>query len=200
MQYHFFDSFLVAMQTTDHDKEKYRMKKILVCLMMLLFSLPLHAQTAGKTTLKVGDMAPDFTLPSTAGQPVKLSDFRGKKNVVLAFYPAAFTGGCTKEMQAYQFNLSKFEGAETQVFGVSTDNSPSQKRFAEDLKVTFPMLSDFATRKVSTDYGLLIPERGIASRATFVIDKEGRIQHIEEGSAAIEVAGAADVCARLVKK
>jgi peroxiredoxin len=176
------------------------MKKILACLVMMLFSVPLFAQAPGKTTLKVGDMAPDFTLPSTTGQPVKLSDFRGKKNVVLAFYPAAFTGGCTKEMQAYQFNLSKFEGAETQVFGVSTDNSPSQKRFAEDLKVTFPMLSDFATRKVSTEYGLLIPERGIANRATFVIDKEGRIQHIEEGSAAIEVAGAANVCERLVKK
>lgn len=176
------------------------MKKPLISLMMLLLSLSLLAQTPGKTTLKVGDMAPDFSLPSTAGQPVKLSDFRGKKNVVLAFYPAAFTGGCTKEMQAYQFNLSKFEGADTQVFGVSTDNSPSQKRFAEDLKVTFPMLSDFAARRVSTDYGLLIPERGIASRATFVIDKEGRIQHIEEGSAAIEVAGAASVCARLMKK
>ena len=92
------------------------MRKTLLCMMMLLFSLPLFSQTAGKTTLKVGDMAPDFTLPSTAGQPVKLSDFRGKKNVVLAFYPAAFTGGCTKEMQAYQFNLSKFEGADTQVF------------------------------------------------------------------------------------
>ncbi|MCI0422049.1 MAG: peroxiredoxin [Acidobacteria bacterium] len=176
------------------------MKRMLLCLVTLMISLSLLAQTPGKTSLKVGDLAPDFTLPSTAGQPVKLSDFRGKKNVVLAFYPAAFTGGCTKEMQAYQFNLSKFEGTDTQVFGVSTDNTPSQKRFAEDLKVSFPMLSDFATRKVSTEYGLLIPERGIASRATFVIDKEGRIQHIEEGNAAIDVASAASVCSRLVKK
>lgn len=176
------------------------MKRSLACLLTLILAGPLLAQSPGKTHLKVGDMAPDFTLPSTAGQPVKLSDFRSKKNVVLAFYPAAFTGGCTKEMQAYQFNLAKFEGTETQVFGVSTDNSPSQKRFAEDLKVAFPMLSDFATRKVSTDYGLLIPERGIAARATFVIDKEGRVQHIEEGNAAIDVTGAANVCERLVKK
>ncbi len=176
------------------------MKRSVLWLLTLLVGVPLLAQSPGKTHLKVGDMAPEFTLPSTAGQPVKLSDFRGKKNVVLAFYPAAFTGGCTKEMQAYQFNLSQFEGAETQVFGVSTDNSPSQKRFAEDLKVTFPMLSDFATRKVSIDYGLLVPDRGIASRATFVVDKEGRIQHIEEGSPAIDVTGAANVCARLGKK
>jgi peroxiredoxin len=176
------------------------MKQKLIVVFTLITLVPLLAQTSGKTHLKIGDMAPDFTLPSSAGQTVKLSDLRGKKNVVLAFYPAAFTGGCTKEMQAYQFNLAKFDGTDTQVFGVSTDNTPSQKRFAEDLKVSFPMLSDFATRKVSTDYGVLVPERGIASRATFVIDKEGRIQHIEEGSAAIDIAGAANVCSRLAKK
>ena len=98
------------------------------------------------TQLKVGDTAPDFTLPSTHGGDVTLSEFRGKQNVVLAFYPAAFTGGCTKEMQAYQLNLGKFEGAETQVFGLSTDNVPSQRKFAEDLGVKFPMLSDFLNR------------------------------------------------------
>jgi peroxiredoxin len=176
------------------------MNRIAVCLLTLVIAAPLFGQSPPKTHLKVGDEAPDFTLPSTTGQTVKLSDFRGKKNVILAFYPAAFTGGCTKEMQAYQFNLTKFEGAETQVFGVSTDNTPSQKKFAEDLKVSFPMLSDFAARKVSKDYGLLNAERGIANRATFVIDKEGRIQHIEEGSAAIDVTGAANACTRLAKK
>ena len=159
-----------------------------------------QAPAPPKTHLKVGDAAPDFTLPSTAGSPVKLSSFRGSKNVVLAFYPAAFTGGCTKEMQAYQLGLNKFEDAETQVFGVSTDNTPSQRRFAEDLKVSFPMLSDFSSREVSKLYGVLMPERGIANRATFVVDKEGRIQHIEEGSAAIDISGAATACSRLSKK
>ncbi len=176
------------------------MKQSLLCLTLLTLGLPGFSQSPPKTHLKVGDLAPEFTLPSTTGTPVKLSDFRGKKNVVLAFYPAAFTGGCTKEMQAYQLNLSNFEGTDTQVFGISTDNTPSQKRFAEDLKVVFPMLSDFANRKVSTDYGVLIPERGIANRTTFVIDKEGRIQHIEEGSDAIDVTGAANVCSRLGKR
>ena len=66
-------------------------------------------------------MAPDFTLPATTGDKVTLSSFRGKAPVVLAFFPAAFTGGCTKEMLAYQANFSKFEGAATKVFGVSGD-------------------------------------------------------------------------------
>ena len=158
------------------------------------------AQTPPKTHLKVGDAAPEFTLPSTAGKPVKLSEFKGKKNIVLAFYPAAFTGGCTKEMQAYQLGLDRFDGADTQVFGVSTDNVPSQRKFAEELKVTFPMLSDFTTRQVSKDYGVLMADRGIANRTTFVIDKNGHIQHIEEGSAAIDITGAANACSRLAKK
>jgi peroxiredoxin len=176
------------------------MKFTFALALVLAASISLTAQTPPKTHLKVGDTAPDFTLPSTAGKPVKLSDFRGQKNVVLAFYPAAFTGGCTKEMQAYQLGISKFEGADTQVFGVSTDNTPSQKRFAEDLKVGFPMLSDFATRKVSTDYGVLMADRGIANRTTFVIDKDGKIQHIEEGTAAIDISGAANACSRLAHK
>jgi peroxiredoxin len=176
------------------------MKLTHVLALGLIASLGLFAQQPPKTHLKVGDTAPDFTLPSTIGKPVKLSDFRGKKNVVLAFYPAAFTGGCTKEMTAYGADLVKFEGADTQVFGVSTDNSPSQKKFAEEVKASFPMLSDFAKREVSKDYGVLMADRGLANRATFVIDKEGKIQHIEEGSAAVNIEGAMNACSRLSKK
>jgi peroxiredoxin len=176
------------------------MSKLPQFLLSFAIAGTLLAQAPPKTPLKVGDTAPDFTLPSTTGKPVKLSDFRGKKTVVLAFYPAAFTGGCTKEMQAYQFHLDKFEGAETQVFGISTDNSPSQKKFAESLNVVFPMLSDFSNRQVSKDYGVLIPEKGIANRATFVVDKNGKIQYIEEGTAAVDVTGAATACSRLAHK
>ncbi|MBI2689918.1 MAG: redoxin domain-containing protein [Acidobacteria bacterium] len=171
-----------------------------ITTLFVIAGFSLLGQTPPKTHLKVGDMAPDFALRDTANKEVKLSDFHGKKNVVLAFYPAAFTGGCTKEMQAYQFGLDKFESADTQVFGVSTDNSPSQKRFAEELKAVFPMLSDFSTRKVSKEYGVLLAERGVANRATFVIDKAGKIQHIEEGSAAIDITGAANACSRLAGK
>jgi len=170
----------------------------------VITSLSLFGQAAAppKTHLKVGDTAPDFSLPSTipAGKMVKLSDFRGKKNVVLAFYPAAFTGGCTKEMTAYGLDLAKFEGADTQVFGISTDNTPSQKKFGEEVKASFPMLSDFAKREVSKDYGVLIADRGIANRATFVVDKEGKIQHVEEGNAAVDITAAMNACSRLSHK
>ena len=167
--------------------------------LVLIAALPLLAQAPPHTQLKVGDMAPDFTLPSTTGKNVTLSEFRGKKNVVLAFYPAAFTGGCTKEMTAYGQSLDKFETNDTQVFGISTDNTPSQKVFADQVKATFPMLSDFARREVTKSYGVLMPDRGIANRATFVVDKEGRIQHIEEGTQAVDISGAAMACSRLKK-
>lgn len=103
-------------------------------------------------------------------------------------------------MNSIEASLAKLEGVETQVFGVSADNTPSQKEFAEKLKLTFPLLSDFAKRQVAADYGVLIADRGFANRATFVIDKEGRIQHIEEGSAAIDPTGAETACARIHQK
>ena len=102
-------------------------------------------------------------------------------------------------MQAYQLGIAKFEDANTQVFAISTDNTPSQRKFAEDLKLSFPILSDFANREVAKAYGVLVPARGIANRATFVIDQEGKIQHIEEGSSAIDISGAATACNRLKK-
>lgn len=165
----------------------------LVALLIAVCALPGAAATA----VQVGDAAPEFTLPSTHGGQVSLADFKGQKNVVLAFYPAAFTGGCTKEMQAYQFNIEKFSGADTEVFGVSTDNTPSQRKFAEELGVKFAMLSDFQNRQVAKAYGVLNEERGVANRATFIIDKAGKIQYVEEGSSAVDVMGAANACSRL---
>lgn len=103
-------------------------------------------------------------------------------------------------MLAYQAGIAKFEGVDTQVFGISTDNSPSQKEFADKLKLTFPLLSDFARRDVARAYGVLIEERGFANRATFVVDKEGRIQSIEEGSVALDPSGAELACNRLQHK
>ncbi len=152
------------------------------------------------TTLKVGDAAPDFTLPSTDGKPVTLSSFRGKENVVLAFFPAAFTGGCTAEMQKYQLGIDKFKGAATQVFGISTDNTPSQKEFGAKLNLTFPLLSDFADRKVAKAYGVLMPDRGMANRVTFVIDQDGNVTFMEQGKAAVDTAGAGEACSRLAHR
>jgi peroxiredoxin len=100
-------------------------------------------------------------------------------------------------MLAYQAGIAQFEGAETQVFGISEDNVPSQKEFADKLKLTFPLLSDFAKRQVAAEYGVLFPDYGFANRATFVIDKDGRIQHIEEGNTAIDPTGAETACSRM---
>ena len=159
------------------------------------------AQTpqAPQTKLKVGDSAPDFVLTDTAGNKVKLSDFRGKKSVVLAFYVLAFTGGWTKELQAYQADIAKFDAAETQVFGISMDSFAANKRFAEDIKVNFPLLSDWK-RTATKDYGLYNEETGYGTRATFVVDKEGKIQHLEVGRTAIDPTGAYQVCDLLQKK
>jgi len=103
-------------------------------------------------------------------------------------------------MLAYQSGIAKFDGVETKVFGISTDNTPSQKEFATKLSLGFPLLSDFSKREVATAYGILIPTAGVANRATFVVDKEGKIQHIEEGSGAIDPTGAETACSRLAHK
>src|SRR5579864_6155541 len=97
-------------------------------------------------------------------------------------------------MLSYQAGMAKFEGADTQVFGISEDFSPSQKEFAEKNKLTFPLLSDFTKREVAKDYGVLITEMGIDNRATFVVDKEGKIQYIEEGKTAVDSSGAETAC------
>src|SRR5712671_4249152 len=99
--------------------------------------------------------------------------------------------------------MSKFDAAETKVFGISTDNTFSQKEFATKNSVAFPLLSDFAKRQVAAAYGVLItqgPGEGMANRATFVVDKEGKITYIEEGTSAIDPTGADTACSRLAHK
>src|SRR5215467_9695494 len=103
-------------------------------------------------------------------------------------------------MLAYQAGIAKFEGVETQVYGISTDNTPSQKEFASKLNLSFPLLSDFSKREVAEAYGVLIKPAGVANRATFVVDREGKIQHIEEGSGAIDPTGAETACSRIAHK
>lgn len=103
-------------------------------------------------------------------------------------------------MLAYQAGIAKFDGSETKVFGISTDNTPSQKEFATKVNASFPILSDFAKRQVAAAYGVLIPDAGMANRATFVIDKEGKIVHIEEGNTALDPTGAETACSRLAHK
>ena len=102
-------------------------------------------------------------------------------------------------MKAYQSDIAKFEATETQVLGISMDSFAANKRFAEDISVTFPLLSDWK-RKVVRDYGLFDEKSGYAARATFVLDKDGIIRHIEEGRTAIDPTGAYQACSLFDKK
>ena len=96
-------------------------------------------------------------------------------------------------MKAYQADIAKFEGNDTQVFGISVDSVPANKEFATKNGITFPLLSDFK-RTVVKDYGIFNEEQGFGNRATFVIDKDGVIQHIDEGNVAIDPTAAEDTC------
>ena len=102
-------------------------------------------------------------------------------------------------MKAYQADIAKFEANDTQVFGVSIDSPYANAEFAKQLGVTFPLLSDIK-HTVVKDYGIYNEDGGYGNRATFVIDKDGIIQHIDEGSVAIDIAGAADACNILTHK
>ena len=103
-------------------------------------------------------------------------------------------------MKAYQSGMQHFQETGAKVFGISTDNSPSQKAFAAQLGLTFPLLSDFLDRKVSQDYGVFIAKYAIANRVTFVIDSEGKIDTIESGGDAIKMLQTPDACSRLAHK
>ena len=102
-------------------------------------------------------------------------------------------------MKAYQADIAKFDATDTQILGISVDSFAANKRFSEDIGVTFPLLSDFK-RKVSKDYGIFDEDRGFATRATFVVDKEGILRHVEQGSTAIDPTGAYQACSLIPKK
>src|SRR5256885_14540318 len=132
-------------------------------------------------SVDVGSNAPDFTLTNQDRQPVKLSEQRGKP-VVLAFFPAAFSSVCTKELCTFRDSLARLNQAKAQVFGISVDTFFTLKAFHDDQKLTFPLLSDF-NKEAIRDYGVfnedMIGLKGIAKRAVFVIDKDGLVRHKE---------------------
>jgi len=129
----------------------------------------------------VGSKAPDFTLTNQDRQPVKLSEQRGTP-VVLAFFPAAFSSVCTKELCTFRDSMARLNQARAQVYGISVDTFFTLKAFREAQGLTFPLLSDF-NKQAIRDYGVfnedMIGLKGIAKRAVFVIDKEGVVRHRE---------------------
>ncbi|WP_413757039.1 peroxiredoxin [Streptomyces sp. MMBL 11-3] len=127
--------------------------------------------------LAVGSKAPDFALKDNHGATVRLSDFRGEKNVVLLFYPFAFTGVCTGELCELRDNLPRFADRDTQLLAVSNDSVPTLRVFADQEGLEYPLLSDFWPHgEVSRAYGVFAEDKGCAVRGTFVIDKEGVVR------------------------
>jgi len=127
--------------------------------------------------VEIGTEAPDFELKNQHGETVKLSDFRGQKNVVLVFYPFAFTGVCTGELCSLERELPQFQNDDVQILAVSNDSMFSLRVFAEKEGLGYPLLSDFWPHgEVSRAYGVFDETKGCAVRGTFVIDKEGVVR------------------------
>jgi peroxiredoxin len=132
-------------------------------------------------SVDVGSTAPDFTLTNQDRQPVALSAQKGKP-VVLAFFPAAFSSVCAKELCTFRDSIAQLGKADAQVYGISVDTFFTLKAFHDHEKLSFPLLSDF-NKQVIRDYGVfnedMIGLKGIAKRAVFVIDKNGVVRHRE---------------------
>ena len=156
---------------------------------------PPNAAPAVPTVVKVGDMAPDFSLQGTDGKTHKLSEYRGKQAVVIAWFPKAFTQGCTIECKSLAENGDKIKQYDVAYFMASVDNIEDNTKFAKATSVTlqgrggastvvekkeadFPMLAD-PTKEVATKYGVLMANGQLANRWTFYIDKSGKVVAID---------------------
>ncbi len=155
--------------------------------------LPFLAMILGASTLKVGDKAPDFTLTDSDGKPVALGALLQKGPVILAFFPKAFTPGCTKENQAYRDRYAEVEKKGASVVAISTDSPDTLKKFKDEYHLPFLLLSD-ADGKVADQYGGRIPVVGLANRATYVVDQDGKIADIVTGSAAVDPTASLTSC------
>ena len=138
--------------------------------------------------IEIGKAAPEFSLFDTDKNKVNLSDFKGR-NVLLLFFPQAFTGVCTKELCAVRDDIGRYSNAHAQVIGLSVDSVFTLKKFKEEQHYNFPLLSDF-NKEVSALYGSLYNEwilemKGVSKRSAFILDKDGMVRYAE----VLEVAG-----------
>ena len=132
--------------------------------------------------ITIGQVAPDFTLFDSEKNPVTLSGLKGK-NVLLLFFPQAFTSVCTKELCGVRDNISRYQSVNASVFGISVDSVFTLGKFKEEKQFNFPLLSDF-NKEVSAAYDSIYHDwilnmRGVSKRSAFVIDKEGVVQYAE---------------------
>jgi peroxiredoxin len=148
--------------------------------------LPISVKMDGRTVaqdshggimpIAVGQTAPDFTLKDQNQQEVKLSDFAGKKNVVLAFYPLDWSPVCSNEMACFANDLKQFETLDAAVLGLSVDSVWSHKAFAEKIGVQFSLLADFHPKgAVAEKFGMYLADKGITGRAVAIIDRAGKV-------------------------
>lgn len=144
------------------------------------------AETA---TLKVGDAAPDFELPTApTGDKFKLSDYRGKNAVILNFVPAAFSGACTAQMSVIAQKKAEFAKQSAIPVVISSDNAWSQQAWRKDLGLDLTMLSDFYPQGATAQkYGVLIEGRGVANRVVIVVDKKGKVAWIQPSAKISEI-------------
>jgi peroxiredoxin Q/BCP len=152
------------------------LKIISIFAMVVAIIYVIFAQTDMK--LKAGDKAPDFTLQDAFGKSYKLSSYKGKSPVIVYFYPKAGTSGCTKEACGIRDDWSKFEQNKIPVLGISTDDKSAIKKFIDDYKLNFPLLSD-ADKKVSKEYGV-VGMLGYDKRITFIVNKDSKIAYVME--------------------
>jgi len=123
----------------------------------------------------LGQSAPDFTLPASTGQDVRLSDFKGKQNVVLVFYPLDFSPVCSMQLPEYSGRQDDFAELDTVVLGVNRDSVYTHRAWAAEYGIDVPLLADL-TLSVARAYGVAIDERNITKRAVFLIDKQGVVR------------------------
>jgi len=170
--------------------------KLIVILALFLFAGSITVMSQEMNPLKVGDNAPEFSAPDDTNQEWKMSDYIGKKNIVIFFYPAAMTGGCTKQACAYRDDFENLEGVDAIVVGISGDDVKNLELFKKAHDLNFPLLSDM-DGNIASKYGVPVGDggsitrelegveyelqRGVtASRWTFLINIEGKISYINQ--------------------
>jgi thioredoxin-dependent peroxiredoxin len=153
------------------------MRSAIILAAVVMMATGANAQTPAPE-LKVGDQAPDFSLPASDGKTYKLSDFKGKKAVVVAWFPKAFTSGCTVECKSLAQNGDKIRKFNVAYFMASVDPVEQNKGFAEQEKADFPLLSD-PSKETAKAYGVL-NQNGMARRWTYYIGKDGKILGIDK--------------------
>ena len=150
----------------------------LACTAALVLGGGLASRSIAAEGLKVGDPAPDFELVGSDGKTHKLADYKGKQAVVIAWFPKAFTGGCTKECESFRDNGKAIREFDVAYFTASTDKAELNKKFAESLKVDYPILSD-PEGKTATALGVFNADKKFANRYTVYIGKDGKILFID---------------------